>query len=444
MPVPTTGPFRMFDPFDTAEPINSSIRGTQIHDSNSPNTSIPRFSGLISNSEVELFDPTYSGTIESLSDVSSSLQFRNYGMNSPTSGTSGTTGTSGTSGTTGTSGTSGTTGTSGTSGTTGTSGTSGSPVIPIVCNSNYSLNSITSGTTKTLTFSNIPKFSTILGGFVSDDGRHGLVVAYSNLKDDNGNDVKTYYFGYYSYNIAFQSDQIYFVNTVSTISTTIRVSSSTIAAMSKDFRTVQVLGINDNAQFICDTIHLSDDSPGFGYPTSVSTTSVTPFSNTVFSRNASYVSQMSNNLFGYVTTYGDFYQKELFIGRNLYTNTNLPTPANFANFSTDFSKLDGSFVENTNQGLYNPIATLGCDDEHILLFRNTANDTNRLYKYKMGPLPLTFLDNDTEEIKYFTDMDYGNVCNMNVPNVNKIIFYQQIYDSTTFSFVITDKNTNFV
>ena len=62
----------------------------------------------------------------------------------------------------------------------------------------------------------------------------------------------------------------------------------------------------------------------------------------------------------------------------------------------------------------------------------------------MGPLPLTFLDNDTEEIKYFTDMDYGNVCNMNVPNVNKIIFYQQVYDSTTFSFVITDKDTNFV
>ena len=401
MPVPTTGPFRMFDPFDTAEPINSSIRGTQIHDSNSPNTSIPRFSGLISNSEVELFDPTYSGTIESLSDVSSSLQFRNYGIVPST------------------------------------------PVIPIVCNSNYSLNSITSGTTKTLTFSNIPKFSSILGGFVSDDGRHGLVIAYSNLKDENGNVVKTYYFGYYSYNIAFQSDQIYFVNTVSTISTTIRVSSSTIAAMSKDFRTVQVLGINDNAEFICDTIHLSDDSPGFGYPTSVSTTSVTPFSNTVFSRNASYVSQMSNNLFGYVSTYNT-YQKELFIGRNLYTNTNLPTPANFANFSTDFSKLDGSFVENTNQGLYNPIATLGCDDEHILLFRNTANDTNRLYKYKMGPLPLTFLDNDTEEIKYFTDMDYGNVCNMNVPNVNKIIFYQQVYDSTTFSFVITDKDTNFV
>ena len=401
MPVPTTGPFRMFDPFDISEPINSSIRGTHIHDSNSPNTSIPRFSGLISNSEVELFDPTYSGTIESLSDVSSSLQFRNYGMNSP------------------------------------------SPVIPIVCNSNYSLNSITSGTTKTLTFSTIPKFAGILGGFVSDDGRHGLVVAYSNLKDDNGNYVKTYYFGYYSYNIAFQSDQIYFVNTVSTISTTIRITSSTIAAMSKDFRTVQVSGINDNNEFICDTIHLSDDSPGFGYPTSVSTTSVTPFSNTDFTRNASYVSQMSNNLFGYVSTYNT-YQKELFIGWNLYTNTNLPTPANFANFSTDFSRLDGSFIENTNQGLYNPIATLGCDDEHILLFRNTANDTNRLYKYKMGPLPLTFLDDDTEEIRSFNDMNDGNVCNMNVPNVNKIIFYQQSYSSTTFSFIITDKDTNFV
>ena len=84
MPVPTTGPFRMFDPFDISEPINSSIRGTHIHDSNSPNTSIPNFSGLISNSEVELFDPTYSGTIESLSDVSSSLQFRNYGIVSST------------------------------------------------------------------------------------------------------------------------------------------------------------------------------------------------------------------------------------------------------------------------------------------------------------------------------------------------------------------------
>ena len=94
--------------------------------------------------------------------------------------------------------------------------------------------------------------------------------------------------------------------------------------------------------------------------------------------------------------------------------------------------------------MYNPIATLGCDDEHILLFRNTANDTNRLYKYKMGPLPLTFLDDDTEEIRSFNDMNDGDVCNMNVPNVNKIIFYQQSYSSTTFSFIITDKDTNFV
>tara|TARA_R110001632_G_C11319122_1_gene415419 strand:+ start:124 stop:1029 length:906 start_codon:yes stop_codon:yes gene_type:complete len=78
MPVPTTGPFKMFDPFDTAEPINSSIRGAQIHDVGDLATSVSSFNSKIERSKPALFDPRYAGQIESTSDISGSLQWRNY------------------------------------------------------------------------------------------------------------------------------------------------------------------------------------------------------------------------------------------------------------------------------------------------------------------------------------------------------------------------------
>tara|TARA_R110000803_G_scaffold12956_5_gene36659 strand:+ start:1791 stop:2702 length:912 start_codon:yes stop_codon:yes gene_type:complete len=78
MPVPTTGPFKMFDPEDTADPINSSLKGAQLYDALDPVTNINNFDSLISAAQVPLFDPYYAGNIESISDVSGSLQFRNY------------------------------------------------------------------------------------------------------------------------------------------------------------------------------------------------------------------------------------------------------------------------------------------------------------------------------------------------------------------------------
>lgn len=78
MPVPTTGLYEMFDTGSALEPNNISIRGTQIHDALDEVTNINSFASLISSAQVSLFNPIYSGTITSLSDISSSLQFRDY------------------------------------------------------------------------------------------------------------------------------------------------------------------------------------------------------------------------------------------------------------------------------------------------------------------------------------------------------------------------------
>lgn len=78
MPVPTSGPFKMFDPEDTANPINSSIRGAQIHDALDAVSGVNSFNGKIERSKPALFDPYYAGQIESTSDISGSLQWRNY------------------------------------------------------------------------------------------------------------------------------------------------------------------------------------------------------------------------------------------------------------------------------------------------------------------------------------------------------------------------------
>tara|TARA_R110000765_G_scaffold124234_1_gene221391 strand:- start:1927 stop:2562 length:636 start_codon:yes stop_codon:yes gene_type:complete len=211
--------------------------------------------------------------------------------------------------------------------------------------------------------------------------------------------------------------------------------------MSKDQQRIQVFGINPDGNQNCETIYLSNNYPSFGNPLSVAKTLSTALSNTNYSRNASYVSQMSDNLFGYVAI-NNSYKKQLFIGRGLYTESTIAT-ANFGSYSNGFNALGGSFMDNTNQSTYNSIATLGGEDEYVLLYKNTANGTDRLYMYKMGPLPLNYLDDNTEQSLYFGAVG-GNVCNMNVPNVDKLILYQQDNSqNNVFAVDIIDKNTNF-
>lgn len=72
MGVPTSGDFNMFGTATTA-----SIAGA-IEAGGSNVSSITTFEDLIAASTASLFDSTYSGTISSLSDVSASLQYRNY------------------------------------------------------------------------------------------------------------------------------------------------------------------------------------------------------------------------------------------------------------------------------------------------------------------------------------------------------------------------------
>lgn len=303
----------------------------------------------------------------------------------------------------------------------------GNTPIPIPTNPSYALSSMTAGSEKYLSFSGFPPYTSLIGGFVSNDGRHGIIVGF------NGN---RYYFGYYSYNIAFQSDTIYYNNTSASIVGYVEVNASTVCSMSKDQQRIQVLGMNAAGYQMCETIYLSNNYPSFGTPLSVAQTQIATLSNTNYSRNASYVSQMSDNLFGYVAI-NNSYKKQLFIGRGLYTESTIAT-ANFGSYSNGFNALGGSFMDNTNQSTYNPIATLGGEDEYVLLYDNTANGTDRLYMYEIGPLPSNYLDNNTEQSLSFGNFG-GNVANMNVPNVNKLILYQ----ATSQGIQITDKNTNF-
>jgi hypothetical protein len=305
-------------------------------------------------------------------------------------------------------------------------------------NANYLLSSITSGSSKTLSWTGIPRYAIFLGGFVSQDGKHGIVVAsHSN----------TYYIGYYSYNIAFQSNQIYYSSVYSSIAGTVQTTSiggadSMGCSISKDQRRIQVLGLNSSGTKICETIYLTSNSPGFGTPSSVSQSTVSTFTGTNFYRTGAYVSQMSNNLFGYVAV-NNGYVKQLFIGRNLYSSSTAAS-ANFGGFATSFNKLEDGFMDGTAQPKYNPIATIGDQDEYVLLYSNTANNTDKLYMYEMGSLPLNYLDDTTEQTLSFGSFSSGgSVANMNVPNVDKLILYINKTAPTTFTIEITDKDTNF-
>jgi hypothetical protein len=305
-------------------------------------------------------------------------------------------------------------------------------------NPNYLLSSITSGSSKTLSWTGIPSTALFLGGFVSQDGKHGIIVA---------NHSNTYYIGYYSYNIAFQSNQIYYASSYSSIAgqmvPTSIYSGSAQCSISKDQRRIQVFGLNSSGTKICETIYLTSNSPGFGTPSSVSQSTVSPFSGTDFYRSGAYVSQMSNNLFGYVAVTNS-YVKQLFIGRNLYSSSTAST-ANFGSFATSFNKLEDGFMDGTAQGVYSPIATIGDQDEYVLLYRNTSNSTDKLYMYEIGSLPLHYLDDSTEQTLSFGAFgaNSSGVVNMNVPNVDKLILYINKTGNTNFTIEITDKDTNF-
>lgn len=78
MRVPYTGSFRMFDTGSDANPNRTSIRGSQKHNANDNVDGNTRFSHNIADAKVPLFDDRYAGNIESLSDISGSLQWRGY------------------------------------------------------------------------------------------------------------------------------------------------------------------------------------------------------------------------------------------------------------------------------------------------------------------------------------------------------------------------------
>lgn len=78
MPVPTQGSYKMFDTGSIANPISSSIKGAQKHDAEDSVDGNTNFSHNIADAQVPLFDPAFSGDINSLSDISGSLQWRGY------------------------------------------------------------------------------------------------------------------------------------------------------------------------------------------------------------------------------------------------------------------------------------------------------------------------------------------------------------------------------
>ena len=80
MPVPVNPPYKMFDTGSALEPNDTSIRGAQKFDTNSvvSGDAALTFSNNISLAQVPFFDERYAGQITTLSQVSASLQWRNY------------------------------------------------------------------------------------------------------------------------------------------------------------------------------------------------------------------------------------------------------------------------------------------------------------------------------------------------------------------------------
>jgi len=78
MPVPTQGSYKMFDTGSIENPISSSIKGAQKHDAEDSVDGNNTFAKNLADAQVPLFDPQFSGDINSLSDISGSLQWRGY------------------------------------------------------------------------------------------------------------------------------------------------------------------------------------------------------------------------------------------------------------------------------------------------------------------------------------------------------------------------------
>lgn len=78
MPVPTDGSYKMFDTGTEGNPNNTSIKGAQKHDADDPVDGNTNFTHNVVDAQVPLFDPRYAGDINSLSDISGSLQWRGY------------------------------------------------------------------------------------------------------------------------------------------------------------------------------------------------------------------------------------------------------------------------------------------------------------------------------------------------------------------------------
>src|SRR6056300_75702 len=82
MAVPITGNFEMFGTGSVAVPNNTTIAGA-IKEGGDNVDNLTTFTQLIAASNAEFYDPTYAGTINTTSDISASLQFRNYPLTPP-------------------------------------------------------------------------------------------------------------------------------------------------------------------------------------------------------------------------------------------------------------------------------------------------------------------------------------------------------------------------
>lgn len=76
--VPYTGSYKMFDTGSEGNPNRTSIKGSQKHNALDSVDGNTNFSHNIADAQVPLFDPAFSGDINSLSDISGSLQWRGY------------------------------------------------------------------------------------------------------------------------------------------------------------------------------------------------------------------------------------------------------------------------------------------------------------------------------------------------------------------------------
>ena len=78
MGVPKQGSYKMFDTGSNENPITSSIKGAQKHKASDSVDGNTNFSHNILDAQIPYFDPQFAGDINSLSDITSSQQWRGY------------------------------------------------------------------------------------------------------------------------------------------------------------------------------------------------------------------------------------------------------------------------------------------------------------------------------------------------------------------------------